>query len=89
MAPSPSPAEEAKPARPKKARPTVPAWEDVLLGVRSGGGQRYTPTVLSLNRTAFARDDALRAAGRLPLAGVLHKPVTTGPSSGKRLLPGQ
>jgi CheY-like chemotaxis protein len=29
--------------------------------------------------TAFARDDALRAAGRLPLAGVLHKPVT--PSS--------
>jgi len=26
--------------------------------------------------TAFARDDALRAAGRLPLAGVLHKPVT-------------
>lgn len=35
-----TPAEEAKPARPKKARPTVPAWEDVLLGVRSGGGQR-------------------------------------------------
>jgi len=29
--------------------------------------------------TAFARDDALRAAGRLPIAGVLHKPVT--PSS--------
>jgi len=29
--------------------------------------------------TAFARDDALRAAGQLPLAGVLHKPVT--PSS--------
>ncbi|HKX42995.1 MAG TPA: response regulator, partial [Burkholderiaceae bacterium] len=29
--------------------------------------------------TAFARDDALRAASGLPLAGVLHKPVT--PSS--------
>jgi two-component system sensor histidine kinase/response regulator len=29
--------------------------------------------------TAFARDDALRAAAGLPLAGVLHKPVT--PSS--------
>jgi PAS domain S-box-containing protein len=29
--------------------------------------------------TAFARDDAMRAAGGLPLAGVLHKPVT--PSS--------
>ncbi len=29
--------------------------------------------------TAFARDDALRAAGTLPLAGVLNKPVT--PSS--------
>jgi ABC-type uncharacterized transport system involved in gliding motility auxiliary subunit len=25
----------------------------------SGGGQRYTPTVLSLNRTAFARDDVV------------------------------
>ncbi|MEH3142530.1 MAG: septation protein SepH [Mycobacterium kyogaense] len=34
------PAPEAKPARQKKARPTVPAWEDVLLGVRSSGGQR-------------------------------------------------
>ncbi|MCG7593191.1 septation protein SepH [Mycobacterium sp. PSTR-4-N] len=31
---------DAKPSRPKKARPTVPAWEDVLLGVRSSGGQR-------------------------------------------------
>src|SRR5207237_5491028 len=28
---------------------------DVVFG--SGGGQRYTPTVLSLNRTAFSRDD--------------------------------
>jgi ABC-type uncharacterized transport system involved in gliding motility auxiliary subunit len=28
---------------------------DVVFG--SGGGQRYTPTVLSLNRTAFNRDD--------------------------------
>ena len=28
---------------------------DVVFG--SGGGQRYTPTVLSLNRTAFDRDD--------------------------------
>jgi len=27
----------------------------------SGGGQRYTPTVLSLNRTAFARDDVVMA----------------------------
>ncbi|WNG86706.1 septation protein SepH [Mycobacterium sp. ITM-2016-00317] len=31
----------AKATRPRKSRPTVPAWEDVLLGVRSsGGGQR-------------------------------------------------
>src|SRR5437773_10894066 len=30
---------------------------DVVFG--SGGGQRYTPTVLSLNRTAFSRDDAV------------------------------
>jgi hypothetical protein len=32
----------AKPARQRKAkaRPTVPAWEDVLLGVRSSGGER-------------------------------------------------
>jgi ABC-type uncharacterized transport system involved in gliding motility auxiliary subunit len=30
---------------------------DVVFG--SGGGQRYTPTVLSLNRTAFSRDDVV------------------------------
>src|SRR5256885_9480403 len=30
---------------------------DVVCG--SGGGQRYTPTVLSLNRTAFSRDDVV------------------------------
>ena len=30
---------------------------DVVFG--SGGGQRYTPTVLSLNRTAFNRDDVV------------------------------
>jgi hypothetical protein len=30
----------AKPTRSRKARPAVPAWEDVLLGVRSSGGQR-------------------------------------------------
>ncbi|MCV7254248.1 DUF3071 domain-containing protein [Mycobacterium hackensackense] len=30
------PAPAAKPARNRKARATVPAWEDVLLGVRSG-----------------------------------------------------
>lgn len=35
-----TPSPEVKPSRPKKARPTVPAWEDVLLGVRSSGGQR-------------------------------------------------
>lgn len=34
------PVPAAKPARPRKQRPTVPAWEDVLLGVRSSGGQR-------------------------------------------------
>ncbi|MDX1870880.1 septation protein SepH [Mycolicibacterium sp. 120266] len=35
--PAPQPAEPApKPARSRKARATVPAWEDVLLGVRSG-----------------------------------------------------
>ncbi|MEE9243980.1 MAG: septation protein SepH, partial [Mycobacterium sp.] len=36
-APEPPPA--IKPPRPKKGRPAVPAWEDVLLGVRSSGGQ--------------------------------------------------
>ncbi|MEO3758079.1 septation protein SepH [Mycobacterium sp. B14F4] len=37
--PEPEPAPAAKPprARKGKARPAVPAWEDVLLGVRSGG----------------------------------------------------
>ena len=30
---------------------------DVVFG--SGGGARYTPTVLSLNRTAFNRDDVV------------------------------
>ncbi|OBB61935.1 hypothetical protein A5757_06035 [Mycobacterium sp. 852013-51886_SCH5428379] len=42
-APAPAPApqdvepEAPKPARARKAKPTVPAWEDVLLGVRSSG----------------------------------------------------
>ncbi|CAN5399662.1 septation protein SepH [soil metagenome] len=36
--PAPAPAPEVeKPARKGKARPVVPAWEDVLLGVRSSG----------------------------------------------------
>ena len=34
--PAPKPAR----ARKSKARPAVPAWEDVLLGVRSSGGER-------------------------------------------------
>src|SRR5258705_6369448 len=34
-APEPPPA--PKPARARKGKPSVPAWEDVLLGVRSGG----------------------------------------------------
>ena len=33
---------------------------DVVFG--SGGGQRYTPTVLSLNRTAFSRDDVVTSS---------------------------
>jgi hypothetical protein len=37
-APEPPPA--TKPPRPKRTRPTVPAWEDVLLGVRSTGGSQ-------------------------------------------------
>ena len=37
-APEPPPA--GKPTRPRKGHPAVPAWEDVLLGVRSSGGQR-------------------------------------------------
>src|SRR3954453_342577 len=54
---------------PEPSRSTLPslfkAWgltmdpgkvvSDVVFG--SGGGQRYTPTVLSLNRSAFSRDD--------------------------------
>jgi DUF3071 family protein len=35
-APEPQPPAEAKP-RARKGKPPVPAWEDVLLGVRSGG----------------------------------------------------
>jgi len=33
---------------------------DVVFG--SGGGARYTPTVLSLNRTAFSRDDVVTSS---------------------------
>jgi hypothetical protein len=36
-APAPEPPQEPKPARARKGKPPVPAWEDVLLGVRSGG----------------------------------------------------
>jgi hypothetical protein len=38
--PQPEPQPAAKPARARKARPAVPAWEDVLLGVRSSGTDR-------------------------------------------------
>jgi hypothetical protein len=37
LAASPEPPQEPKPARARKGKPPVPAWEDVLLGVRSGG----------------------------------------------------
>lgn len=33
----PAPAKPARTPRPRKGKPAVPAWEDVLLGVRSGG----------------------------------------------------
>jgi hypothetical protein len=33
--PAPRPQEPAPPARPRRGKPAVPAWEDVLLGVRS------------------------------------------------------
>ncbi|MGB3481339.1 MAG: septation protein SepH [Mycobacterium sp.] len=39
-APTPEPAQPERterPARARKAKPTIPAWEDVLLGVRSSG----------------------------------------------------
>lgn len=36
-APEPEPPATAKPARARKGKPPVPAWEDVLLGVRSSG----------------------------------------------------
>lgn len=36
----PQPAPKPARARKGKARPAVPAWEDVLLGVRSSGGER-------------------------------------------------
>lgn len=41
-APAPPPATAPKPQRQRKAkaRPAVPAWEDVLLGVRSSGTER-------------------------------------------------
>lgn len=38
-APAPTPAPPAPTKRSRKARATVPAWEDVLLGVRSSGTQ--------------------------------------------------
>src|SRR6201993_5158114 len=34
---SPEPEPKAEPARSRRGKPPVPAWEDVLLGVRSGG----------------------------------------------------
>ncbi len=34
---TPEPPEEPKPQRARKGKPPVPAWEDVLLGVRSSG----------------------------------------------------
>jgi hypothetical protein len=34
---APEPPQEPKPVRARKGKPPVPAWEDVLLGVRSGG----------------------------------------------------
>jgi hypothetical protein len=37
LAAAPEPPQEPKPARARKGKPPVPAWEDVLLGVRSGG----------------------------------------------------
>ncbi|MGP4053846.1 septation protein SepH [Mycobacterium sp. 4D054] len=40
VAETPEPAPAAKAPRSRKSRPAVPAWEDVLLGVRSSGGQR-------------------------------------------------
>src|SRR4051812_50131443 len=54
---------------------------DVVFG--SGGGARYTPTVLSLNRTAFSRDDVVRAPvgpWPYPLAG----PFAVKPPEGLR-----
>lgn len=36
-APEPEPSATPKPARARKGKPPVPAWEDVLLGVRSSG----------------------------------------------------
>lgn len=36
-APEPPPAPKPQPPRGRKGKPPVPAWEDVLLGVRSGG----------------------------------------------------
>jgi Protein of unknown function (DUF3071) len=36
-APEPPPAPKPQPPRARKGKPPVPAWEDVLLGVRSGG----------------------------------------------------
>ena len=35
--PQPEPPAEPKPPRARKGKPPVPAWEDVLLGVRSSG----------------------------------------------------
>ncbi|MBV8030466.1 MAG: GldG family protein [Betaproteobacteria bacterium] len=42
------------------AFPAEKVVSDVVFG--SGGGNRYTPTVLSLNRTAFNRDDVVTSS---------------------------
>ncbi|MBV8292181.1 MAG: DUF3071 domain-containing protein, partial [Mycobacterium sp.] len=34
---SPTPEPKSEPTRSRRGKPPVPAWEDVLLGVRSGG----------------------------------------------------
>jgi gliding motility-associatede transport system auxiliary component len=47
----------------------------------SGSGQRYTPTVLSLNRTAFSRDDVVTSQIETlfyPFGGAFHVSPTDG-----------
>ena len=88
----PAPAAEApvsSPASSRRGKPAIPAWEDVLLGVRSGG---------ALAASRWTRAAVRRAAQRHPRAGhpdpgAEHEPAPDGSAppapQGRRQPPGR